>query len=53
MFETDFPHPTCLYGQEITDALANGLEAQPEDVRDKILWKNAARLYGVQTPVSA
>ena len=47
LFETDFPHPTCLYGEEVTRALANGLEAMPEDVREKILWRNAAELYGV------
>jgi predicted TIM-barrel fold metal-dependent hydrolase len=47
LFETDFPHPTCLYGDEVTAALGNGLEALPEDVRDKILWKNAAALYRV------
>jgi uncharacterized protein len=47
LFETDFPHPTCLYGQEVTDALNNGLEAQPDEVRQKILWKNASHLYGV------
>jgi predicted TIM-barrel fold metal-dependent hydrolase len=44
LFETDFPHPTCLYGDEIT-AVHQVLQNQPEDVREKILWRNAARLY--------
>ena len=47
LFETDFPHPTCLYGDEVRDALGNGLNKMPQDVQDKILWKNAASLYGV------
>jgi len=47
LFETDFPHPTCLFGDEVTDALHNGLEQQPAVVQEKILWRNAARLYGV------
>jgi predicted TIM-barrel fold metal-dependent hydrolase len=47
LFETDFPHPTCLYGEEITDALNNGLQLQPDEIRRKILWQNAARLYRV------
>jgi len=51
LFETDFPHPTCLFGDEVRAALNNGLEAQPEPVRQKILWENAARLYGV-TPTA-
>jgi predicted TIM-barrel fold metal-dependent hydrolase len=45
LFETDFPHPTCLHGDEVRAALNNGLEALPQDVQDKILWRNAARLY--------
>jgi predicted TIM-barrel fold metal-dependent hydrolase len=47
LFETDFPHPTCLYGSEITDALHNGLDEMSEDVQHKILRGNAAALYGL------
>ena len=46
LFETDFPHPTCLYGDEVAQAIDNGLSNMPQDVQDKILWKNAAGLYG-------
>jgi predicted TIM-barrel fold metal-dependent hydrolase len=52
LFETDFPHPTCLFGnvrQRIDDSLA----AAPDDVRRMILWDNAAALYGVEAPVAA
>jgi predicted TIM-barrel fold metal-dependent hydrolase len=48
LFETDFPHPTCLYGDEVDRALNNGLEAQPPDVQEKILWRNAAKLFGIE-----
>jgi uncharacterized protein len=49
LFETDFPHPTCLFGnvrERIDVSLAN---ASPSD-REKILWGNAARLYGIEKP---
>ena len=47
MFETDLPHPTCLYGPEVADAINRGLGDQPVDVQEKILWRNAAALYGL------
>ncbi len=38
MFETDFPHPSCLYGDEVPKRIEAGLgECEPE-VRHKILW---------------
>ena len=44
MFETDFPHPTCLYPDPLKTA-----DAQPADlsveVQRKILGENAAKLY--------
>jgi predicted TIM-barrel fold metal-dependent hydrolase len=49
LFETDFPHPTCLFGnvrERIDVSLAN---ASPSD-REKILWGNAAGLYGIEKP---
>ena len=46
LFETDFPHPTCLYGEEVEAAVANGLDELPTDIQEKILWRNAAELYG-------
>jgi predicted TIM-barrel fold metal-dependent hydrolase len=52
LFETDFPHPTCLYGnvgERIEASLGNASEA----TREKILWGNAARLYGIDPPSNA
>jgi len=44
MFETDFPHPTCLYPDPLANASANLAELSPA-VREKILSGNARRLY--------
>jgi predicted TIM-barrel fold metal-dependent hydrolase len=49
LFETDFPHPTCLFGnvrERIDSSLGNASELD----REKILWGNAAALYGISTP---
>lgn len=53
MFETDFPHPTCLYADEVRTRLEGSLADQPDDVRRKILWSNAQALYNVDEPTSA
>jgi predicted TIM-barrel fold metal-dependent hydrolase len=46
LFETDFPHPTCLYpyAREHLQAVLGGLD---EAVRRAALHDNAARLYGI------
>jgi predicted TIM-barrel fold metal-dependent hydrolase len=49
LFETDYPHPVCLYGN-VREKIDAGLEGQPEEVRRKVLFDNAARLYGVEAP---
>jgi predicted TIM-barrel fold metal-dependent hydrolase len=49
LFETDFPHPTCLFG-DIDQTIAANLGHVAEDVRRKILWGNAAKLYGIEAP---
>jgi predicted TIM-barrel fold metal-dependent hydrolase len=46
MFETDFPHPTCLYPDPLSTAAANMRELSPE-TQQKILGGNASRLYGI------
>lgn len=47
LFETDYPHPTCLTPQELETAANDGLgDIDPLD-RQRILWKNAAELYGL------
>jgi predicted TIM-barrel fold metal-dependent hydrolase len=47
MFETDFPHPTSLYGEEVHARIEGGLSDCDESVRRKILWENAQKLYKV------
>jgi predicted TIM-barrel fold metal-dependent hydrolase len=49
LFETDYPHPVCLYGnvRERIDEAFGGLDAA---TRCKVLWDNAASLYGVRPP---
>lgn len=46
MFETDFPHPTCLYPRD-DDRLAATLGRLDEDVVRKIMQDNAAALYRI------
>jgi predicted TIM-barrel fold metal-dependent hydrolase len=49
LFETDFPHPTCLFGN-VREKIEAGLAEAPPDVRRKFLWENAASLYSVERP---
>ena len=53
LFETDFPHPTSLYGDEVHERIRTGLEDCEESVRRKILWENAEQLYRVEGPSAA
>ena len=50
LFETDFPHPTSLYGDDVHRCIETGLASVSDTVRHKILWDNARRLYGVEPP---
>ena len=51
MFETDFPHPTCLYPQPL-----NGIAKTLEDAgvsyetKKKLLGGTAARVYNIDLP---
>lgn len=49
LFETDYPHPVCLYGnvREKIDAALG--DATPEAQR-KVLFENAAKLYKIEAP---
>jgi predicted TIM-barrel fold metal-dependent hydrolase len=51
LFETDFPHTTCLFG-DIDQTIEENLGHVPEEVRRKILWENAAKLYRIESPPS-
>jgi uncharacterized protein len=44
LFETDFPHPTCLYPNPLATAERN-LRDLSASTRRKILGENGARLY--------
>ena len=44
LFETDFPHPTCLYPDPLKTADQNLAELS-ESVQRKVLGENAAKLY--------
>jgi predicted TIM-barrel fold metal-dependent hydrolase len=53
LFETDFPHPTSLYGDEVHERIRTGLDDCDPQVRRKILWENAQKLYRVEEPAPA
>ncbi len=44
LFETDYPHATCLIEDEVDYAIDLLADLEPAD-RDKILWKNATDLF--------
>ena len=46
LFETDFPHPTCLYPDSMAIA-APALQQLSPDVQRKVLQDNAAALYRI------
>lgn len=50
LFETDYPHPICLYGTEVREKIDAAFGDLPEDVRKKVLFENSAKLYGVGAP---
>ena len=46
MFETDFPHPTCLY-PDVRSQVEASLEGLDPRIQRKVLYQNAARVYGL------
>ncbi len=50
MFETDFPHPTSIYGEEVQRTIDSSLGSLSESLRHKLIWQNAARLYEIEEP---
>jgi uncharacterized protein len=44
LFETDFPHPTCLYPTPLDSVAAKMATLSPEASR-KIMGENARKLY--------
>jgi uncharacterized protein len=49
MFETDFPHPTCLYPNPLARAV-EPLADLDAPTRRKLLGENAAKLYRIPLP---
>jgi predicted TIM-barrel fold metal-dependent hydrolase len=52
MWETDFPHPTCLYPSPVERTAKALAGVDPAKVR-KIMQDNAARLYNITLPGEA
>jgi predicted TIM-barrel fold metal-dependent hydrolase len=44
LFETDFPHPTCLYPKPL-ETVADKMSTLTPEVQRKVLGENAAKLY--------
>ena len=44
LFETDFPHPTCLYPNPL-DSVKTKMATLPQETQAKIYGENARRLY--------
>jgi predicted TIM-barrel fold metal-dependent hydrolase len=51
LFETDFPHPTCLYPDN-QDHLRESLAGLDDHTRRRVLQDNAAELYRISLPTS-
>ena len=50
LFETDYPHPICLYGDGVRRKIDAAFGDLSQEVRDRVLFANAAELYGVEAP---
>jgi predicted TIM-barrel fold metal-dependent hydrolase len=49
LFETDYPHPVCLYGN-VREKIDRALGDATPEARHKVLWGNAAKLYKIDPP---
>jgi uncharacterized protein len=57
MFETDFPHNTCLIrGSKVAPGprqiVKQHIDQFGQDLMSKVLYKNAARIYGITVPAA-
>jgi uncharacterized protein len=50
LFETDYPHATCIAFEEVQETIDYGLDGIDDETRERILWRNAAELYGLSDP---
>jgi predicted TIM-barrel fold metal-dependent hydrolase len=49
LFETDYPHPVCLY-DNVREKIDAALCDATTEARHKVLFENAAKLYKVEAP---
>jgi predicted TIM-barrel fold metal-dependent hydrolase len=49
LFETDYPHPVCLYGN-VREKVDAALGEVSVEARRKVLFENAAKLYNIDPP---
>jgi len=47
IFETDFPHPSCLWPSEAVGAARENLSQLPDELQRRVLQTNAAELFGI------
>jgi predicted TIM-barrel fold metal-dependent hydrolase len=47
LFETDYPHSGSLEAAEVQWTIDHGLGGITDDDRQRVLWRNAAELYGL------
>jgi predicted TIM-barrel fold metal-dependent hydrolase len=52
MFETDFPHPTCLY-PKVQEQVRKTLGDLEPRVQRKVLYETAQRVYNIELPSGA
>jgi len=50
MFETDFPHPTCLY-PGVREQIQTSLAGLDRSLQRKVLYETAAKVYNLPLPV--
>lgn len=50
LFETDYPHPICLYGTEVREKIDAAFGELDPNTRERVLFGNAADLYSVEKP---
>jgi predicted TIM-barrel fold metal-dependent hydrolase len=49
LFETDYPHPVCLY-DNVREKIDAALGSASRETQRKVLFENAAKLYKVDAP---
>jgi predicted TIM-barrel fold metal-dependent hydrolase len=51
LFETDFPHSVCLDEAQLRRAVDTNFVDVTQETKDRILWKNAVDLYGLDLSI--